>query len=219
LILRHAKWPGLEKEETQLEFHLVYHGALPAAGQGSGKSRIKEKQELRKVFHKQLAMLWNTHPFLFDLKAVKPGQIVTDSGPMTDSYRISERYACCGYRFLPLISQFFMVSCSLDILFLRRDGPGSLIKSGGDIDNRLKVLFDGLRMPQTCDEVCGQVPAADENPFFCLLEDDKLISKVQVETNWLLTPPRPSEHINDVQLVIRVKTVMQASKKYQSAFQ
>jgi hypothetical protein len=202
-----------------LEFHLVYQGALPAAGQGGGKSRIHEKQELRKVFHKQLAMLWNTHPFLFDLQAVKPGHVVTDDGPRTDSFQLSERYARYGYRFLPLISQFFAVSCSLDILFLRRDGPGSLIKSGGDIDNRLKVLFDGLRMPQTCDEVCGQVPTAEENPFSCLLEDDNLISKVQVETNWLLTPPGPNEHIHDVQLVIRVRTVMQPSRRYEAAFQ
>lgn len=214
-IFDYAKWPELEKGQTEVEFHLIYQGSLPAAG--VSKTRATEKQELRKVFHKQLSMLWNTHPFLFDLKAVKPGHAVAKGRPMTESYQIAERYARCGFRFLPLISQFFMVSCSLDILFLRRDGPGSLVKSGGDIDNRLKVLFDGLRMPQTCDEVCGQVPDVDEDPFFCLLEDDKLITKVQVETNWLLTPPGMNEHIHDVQLVIRVKTVMQGSKKYESA--
>lgn len=111
-----------------------------------------------------------------------------------------------------------MVACSLDILFLRRDGPGSLVRSGGDIDNRIKVLFDALRMPQTCDEVCGDVPAKDEAPFFVLLEDDKLITKVQVETNWLLTPAMEGERINDVQLIIRVKTVVAGSNKYESAF-
>jgi hypothetical protein len=67
--------------------------------------------------------------------------------------------------------------------------------------------------------VCGQVPTAEENPFSCLLEDDNLISKVQVETNWLLTPPGPNEHIHDVQLVIRVRTVMQPSRRYEAAFQ
>ena len=98
------------------------------------------------------------------------------------------------------------------------DGPGSIVKSGGDIDNRLKVLFDALRMPQTCDEVCGDVPAEDENPFFCLLEDYKLISKVQVETNRLLTPPAEGEHIHDIHLVIRVKTILAVSAKYEMAF-
>ncbi len=156
-----------------MEFHLIYRGSLPAAGQGGGKTRTKEKHEIRKVFHKQLASLWNTQPFLKEHP--KKG--------------FSGRYERCGYRFLPLISQWFSVSCALDILFLRRDGPGSIIHSGGDIDNRIKVLFDALRIPQTCDEVCGDSPTQEEDPFFCLLEDDKLISKVQVETNWLLTPP------------------------------
>jgi hypothetical protein len=35
----------------------------------------------------------------------------------------------------------------LNILFLRADIPGKVVQSG-DIDNRLKTLFDALRMPQ-----------------------------------------------------------------------
>ncbi len=53
---------------------------------------------------------------------------------------------------------------------------------------------------------------------FCLLEDDNLISKVQVETNRLLTPPAEGEHIHDVHLVIRVKTILAVSAKYEMAF-
>jgi hypothetical protein len=134
-------------------------------------------------------------------------------------FSLAGRYQRCGHRFLPLVSEWFQVACALDIMFLRRDGPGSLIKSGGDIDNRLKVLFDALRMPQTWDEVCGDSPAPDEDPFFCLLEDDKLITKVQVETNWLLTRPSPVQHIHDVHLIIRVKTIMANSHDYHAAFQ
>lgn len=156
-----------------MEFHLVYQGKLPAAGQSNTRSR--EKHEIRKVFHKQLAQLWRTQPFLLQFAR---GQ-VSDTKP----HPLADRYARCGYRFMPLVSEWFMVACALDILFLRRDGPGALVRSGGDIDNRLKVLFDALRMPQTCDEVGGDSPASDEDPFFCLLEDDKLISKVQVDTN------------------------------------
>jgi hypothetical protein len=47
-----------------VEFHLVYQGKLPAAGQSN--TRAREKQDMRKVFHKQLASLWTTHPFLID---------------------------------------------------------------------------------------------------------------------------------------------------------
>jgi hypothetical protein len=209
-----------------VEFHLVYQGKLPAAGQSN--TRAREKQDIRKVFHKQLASLWNTHPFLIDFMKIDERQAREREGKFVGPYpdvpprvlEFADRYARCGYRFMPLVSQWFGCSCALDILFLRRDGPGSLIKSGGDIDNRLKVLFDGLRMPQTCDEVCGDSPNQDENPFYCLLEDDKLISKVQVETNWLLTPTTTGEHINDVHLIIRVKTILiEGSNKYETAFQ
>lgn len=160
---------------------------------------------MRKVFHKQLVNLWATQSFLRTISKDEVGSIAT-------------RYAHSGFRFVPLVSSFFTVACALDILFLRRDGPGSIVRSGGDIDNGIKVLFDALRMPQTRDEIAGDSPAEDEVPFYCLLEDDKLISKVQTETNWLLTPTQHSEHINDVQLVIRVKTVAAGSSLFSSAF-
>ena len=204
-IWNYSEWPQVAKEDIEVEFHLVYQGKLPAAGQSS--TRAREKYDMRKVFNKQLGSLWNTQRFLSSFRKEHPED------------QLADRYRRCGYRFLPLVSDWFMVACALDILFLRRNGPGSLIKSGGDIDNRLKVLFDALRMPQTCDEVCGDTPAEDENPFFCLLEDDKLISKVQVETNWLLTPPAPTEHIHEVHLIIRVKTVVTGSSRYEAAFQ
>lgn len=52
----------------------------------------------------------------------------------------------------------------------------------GDIDNRLKTLFDALRLPNQTNELVGyDNPAPDENPFFCLLEDDSLITHVSVE--------------------------------------
>lgn len=206
-LFNYSEWPEAEEGQTEVEFHLIYQGKLPAAGQSS--TRAREKHDIRKVFHKQLVSLWNTQPFLVSFRKEQPGP----------GDNLADRYARCGYRFLPLISGWFMASCALDILFLRRDGPGSLVRSGGDIDNRVKVLFDALRMPQTCDEVCGESPAVDENPFFCLLEDDKLISKVQIETNWLLTPPAPTEHIHDVCLVIRVKTIVAGSSRYEAAFQ
>ena len=193
-----------------MEFNLIYQGKLPAAGQSN--TRAREKQDIRKVFHRQLAVLWDLQPFLVMFGAQRSGE------SMPNTMALAQRYAKHGYNFLPLINDFFMVSCALDILFLRRDGPGSLIHSGGDIDNRMKVLFDALRMPQNCDEVCGETPSKDEAPFFVLLEDDRLITKVQVETNWLLTPPTEGERINDVHLVIRVKTVVVGSNKYEAAF-
>jgi hypothetical protein len=96
-----------------------------------------------------------------------------------------------------------MLICSLSILFLRTDAPGAIVNSG-DVDNRLKTLFDGLRMPTNKDEV-RHGPSDDEKPFFVLLEDDKLITHLSVETDTLLE--QVSEHWddNDVRLIISVK--------------
>jgi hypothetical protein len=120
--------------------------------------------------------------------------------------KMAEAYRRSGYRFLPLVRSKLGVICSLDILFLRRDEPGDLISGGGDIDNRIKVLFDALRVPAE-NEVRG-IPGADEDPLLCLLEDDKLISEVNVVTDRLLTPMEGTDHINDVHLIIRVTTVV-----------
>lgn len=93
---------------------------------------------------------------------------------------------------------------SLDILFLRRDQQ-SLIKEGGDIDNRLKTLFDALRVPQTTDGLGGE-PEAGEKPMFVLLEDDALISEVRVNTDSLLMlPQQKAPDPKDAFLVIDVK--------------
>lgn len=86
---------------------------------------------------------------------------------------------------LPLVGSVFAgieTACALDVLFLRRDGPGSLIKSGGDIDNRLKVLFDALKLPRPGEFDSTVPPAPDEDPFFCLVEDDTLITEIKVTT-------------------------------------
>ena len=97
--------------------------------------------------------------------------------------------------------------CEIEILFLRRDHPGhGLIRSGGDIDNRIKVPFDALRMPQSCDELSGGPPQSGEDPFYCLLQDDRLITAVSVTTDRLLEPAHDGAGQNDVKLVILVRT-------------
>src|ERR1017187_1955041 len=75
------------------------------------------------------------------------------------------------------------------------------------IDNRIKVLFDGLRMPKASNEIDG-APQEGEDPFYCLLEDDSLITRVNVTTDRLLTPKADDERIHDVMLVIHVKTIV-----------
>jgi hypothetical protein len=126
---------------------------------------------------------------------------------------IADENQRCGGRFVPLVRKAGGFTCSLDILFLRRDNPGGLIvkgADGGDIDNRIKVLFDGLRMPEHTPGLGGVPLEADENPFFCLLEDDSLITSVTVTTDRLLLEKNAEEKPNDVHLIIHV-TVLNPS--------
>jgi hypothetical protein len=74
---------------------------------------------------------------------------------------------------------------------MRRDRPGDRpgrIFNARDIDNRLKTLFDALKMP-TAPELGGELPIDDDNPMFVLLQKDELISHVSVETDDLLASP------------------------------
>jgi len=109
-----------------------------------------------------------------------------------------------SFRFIPLVSPDLHLICELQIFMLRPEPPGAIITQGGDIDNRLKTLFDALRCPHNEAELpTGISPEADEDPFFCLLEDDLLITSVSVKTDRLLAP---SQSTAEVHLDIQVET-------------
>jgi len=77
---------------------------------------------------------------------------------------------------------------------LRTDHPGQSVWSGaGDIDNRVKTLIDALRMPNASDNYANITPNADDDPIFCLLEDDKLLTGFSVETGRLLDVPASAD--------------------------
>ena len=88
---------------------------------------------------------------------------------------------------------------------MRDDPPGSILR-GGDIDNRLKTLFDALKMPREQKKVGDfSEPEAGEDPFFCLLEDDALITRATVETDTLLAPVT-NESKDDARVIVTVTT-------------
>ena len=188
---------------AQMEFRLTYEGPLKAATRDN--SRMRDKHVIRKEFHKQLAELWRVQ---------RP---LTDIGYPSFLKSFSGRYARGGFNFLPLINKPFNLVCSLDILFLRRESPGELIKHGGDLDNRLKTLFDALRIPEINDELTDFSPSQEEDPFFCLLEDDALITNFQVTTDRLLTPLKSEQHPNEVFLAIKINTKLTGTEGFYSA--
>jgi hypothetical protein len=95
--------------------------------------------------------------------------------------------------------------CSIEVLFLRTDPPGSVF-SAGDIDNRLKTLFDGLLIPKEANQLGSySSPGVGEDPFFCLLEDDSLITSVAVETDTLLAPTSNPPDPSDARVIVTVR--------------
>ena len=208
-----------------MRFRLVYAGELKSSQRDPTSTQpdklAEHKQEIRKVFHRQLKQLWKTNKFLREHRvyprtisfspAEQAQQAGTWGGGPDTRISMSEAFASDyqenGYRFVPLVQEKFSLSCTLDILFLRRDMPGSVI-SAGDLDNRIKTLIDALRRPQSKNELRGnETPKKDEEPFYCLLEDDKLVTKLSVETDNLLDPSMSNsdESRRQVHLIITVE--------------
>lgn len=172
-----------------MKFILLYDGDLRSNGDA------RHKHEIREVFHAQLLALWQQDPL-----RNYHDSLTTLENP--DSPKLIVTLA--GRQFAPLVGNHFRLVAELDILMLRPEPPGSVLTQGGDIDNRLKTLFDALRMPRVESEIPAIASFGPHNaPFHCLLEDDALVTEVAVRTERLLTTP-PSR--NYVRLVITVKT-------------
>jgi hypothetical protein len=195
-----ASDPNQRQDEANMRFHLTYEG--PLFGSSTNSPRARHKQEIRKVFHRQLRNLWEKTWLREAIYgAWEESPTIDARTPLNEA--LASLYRRGNYRFVPLVREQFTLLCSLEILFLRADVPGGVVQSG-DIDNRLKTLFDALRMPQNDAEVGNYVvPEGGEDPFYCLLEDDKLISHVSVATDMLLEPIQGTIH--DARLVIDVR--------------
>ncbi len=109
-----------------------------------------------------------------------------------------------AYLFAPLVYQEINLVAKLEITMLRPEEPGSIVSHGGDIDNRIKTLFDALRMPQAATEIPEDWKQTDdEQPLCCLLQDDSLVVDVSVRTDRLLVPV---SHQLEVITLIKVTT-------------
>jgi hypothetical protein len=208
-----------------MKFRLTYTGPLLASSNNS--TRPKEKWDIRKQLHPQLEELWSTHPVLcghgiqafahvserdpFEIQPVgrgapKPHPVTfgtTTSSSLVFSYANSlakRASANRSFQFCPLVQAHFGLVCALDITFMRKEEPGSLILQGGDLDNRIKTLFDGLKVPSQDDMKAGSPDGDPDQIFFCLLEQDSLITDFNVRTDRLLT----KGSVHDVHLVIEV---------------
>jgi hypothetical protein len=182
-----------------MEFRLTYSGQLQPIG---NKPRPEHVHAIRREFHKQLKNLWQVEPYLRSAihSEKMTGRVVPNI--KLEDY-LATQYQQFGFNFLPLVTKKLRLLCSVDVLFLRPEPPGDLVQSG-DLDGRIKTLFDALSMPQQKEQIHKTPPIEGESPFYCLLEDDKLISRVSVETDTM--HEKISTQINkfDARLVVRV---------------
>ena len=173
---------------TVMEFHLVYAGNLLKSGRSG---HVWEKHQIRRYLHPQLKKLWETHPLLtfytqeshFDRHG---RQYVIEHHDPTKVETIAKHFE--GY--VPLVMADFGMVCELEILFLRAEPPGSVLRrggsGGGDLDNRMKVLFDGLCMPERDQVKLRDGDAPDPSPMYVLVQDDSLIISLKVSADRFL---------------------------------
>lgn len=151
---------------------------------------------MRRQFHKQLKLLWKQFPLSEAQNLIDPKTI-----GRPDQVNLLRRIDF--FLFAPLISSVYgwNTIAELDILILRPAEPGALKDHGGDIDNRLKTLFDALRMPSASEIPTSSTPDTGENPFFVLLEDDALVKDFSVGTDRLLSAAEDTRY---VEIIIKV---------------
>jgi hypothetical protein len=197
--IRHLleEWPREQEREDDVKFRLVYDGPLPPNDRGLQPL----KQEIRRQLHPQLQALWQDHPALAQLIKRKPEPL--NYRPVD---RIADAHAIGAFKFVPLVRQANRMACRLEILVLMRKEPYQVFSGDerGDLDNRIKTLIDGLRKPRQATEVKDLSPLAGEEPFYVLLEDDRVVYEFAVQSDRLLAPAPRDKPERDVVAIIGV---------------
>ena len=192
-----------------MKFTLIYEGPLRA----SNKATKENKHAIRHTFDAQLQSLWAREPLLSH-RSEAIGEAPVD---LVSSYEAArdgndpdtspDTVQCVGNGYyLPIVNEKYNLLAEIGITWFRHKPPGSLHHIG-DIDNRLKTILDCLQTPPP-----GQVVDRDEgnspiSPFYTVLEDDSLISSINVDT---VRDLRPNAANSEVLLLIEVRTVVTA---------
>ena len=215
-----------------MKFTLTYDGSLPSSG---NKAKIEAKWAIRKALHPQLVDLWGSQPalqrvldnrhfpksggaMLIQAHHLYPGPVrrpLTEEGHgPTGIIDLCEPIEKHGAWFLPLVRESFALHCGLKILFLRKEPPGNVYQLG-DLDGRIKTALDALAMPQHIEQILEKT-STRQKPIYCLLEDDSLVSGVNVETERLLTDQ--SHPADFARLIIEVDVRVRQATIYNQSF-
>ncbi|MDR1696804.1 MAG: hypothetical protein LBR41_01115 [Rickettsiales bacterium] len=153
-----------------MKFKLLYFGELRV----NPKKRAQHVADVRMQFHPQLKKLVEDQPWTNLKSYMMPG---ATKAP------VSTRHIG-GIDFNPIITPNLKLTAELDIQMLHPEVVGV---ARADIDNRIKTLFDALRCPQNEHEIGENMPK-NIGPIYTLLDDDKLVTRLSVNTSHFLNP-------------------------------
>jgi hypothetical protein len=207
----HGNEYGEPISEDAVRFRLLYTGPLMAHNEHRPKN--EHKHAIRELISPQLKRLWETKVGLQRYASIRGAKARSERGevyPEGSLYCEENRLAGIEFlasfnikqttRFIPLVVPEFCLRCRIEVLLLRHEETLQVILQGGDLDNRMKTLFDALRIPEDKQLV------DDGKTHFVLLHDDKLISEVSITgDNLLMLPGKPEVDSSDAFAVIDVQ--------------
>jgi hypothetical protein len=170
-----------------MSFTLFHKGVLRS------NASLREKHQLRRHFHEQLRELLQRRAFeafkrFLDNRLQHPFHLYKpkEIGP---------------FHFMPFITEGLGNVARLEVTLLFPEEIGRVMTQSGDLDNRVKTLLDALRCPKDQNEILREQPQQDEDPFYCLLEDDSLVVDLSVAADRLLLP---GENVSQAVVLVRV---------------
>jgi hypothetical protein len=179
-----------------VQFTLFYDGPLKS------NRGTKDKHQIRRHFHGQLKELLGRKSYdHFENALNKQFKRFLENHRYPSPLDLFKMVCLGSFCFIPFITEKHENVARLHITLLTSEEPGRAVTQGGDLDNRIKTLLDALRCPKTLDEIQQENPGDDEDPFFCLLEDDALIVELSVTADRLL---RPRENPSNAVVLVRV---------------
>lgn len=164
--------PNALCSNSTMKLTLTYQGRVPARQRGKPGASVV-KAGMRQQFHRQIK-----------------DQVLPLLNP-DDLPKIQKVVG--GNTFVSPVHSALRVAAELDVFLLVRPSK----RPGGDADNRLKTIIDGLTRPANEEQLQGFTAQADGSPTFCLLDDDKLVTQVSVQTRrWYAeTPTRDQDEV------------------------